>query len=66
MLVSVHLHDRVEAFFQGVAVGGEAYYGQDDARGWVIGSYAKDFWCVSGIDVVAGGGASVAGEDGKG
>lgn len=66
VLVSVHLDDCVEAFFQGVAVGGEAHYRQDDARGWVVGSDAEEFGGMSGVDVVAGGGAGVAGEDGEG
>lgn len=66
MLVTVHLDDVVEALFEGVAIGGESDDGEDDAGGGVVGADAEDFGDVTGVDVVAGGGAGVAGEDGEG
>lgn len=65
VLVAVHLDDGVEALLEGVAVGGEADDGEDDARGRVVGADAEELGGVAGVDVVAGGGAGVAGEDGE-
>ncbi len=63
VLVSVHLDNGVEAFFECVAVSSEANNGEDDAAIWIIGSDAEDFGDEAGVDIVAGGGASIAGED---
>ena len=68
VLVLVHFHDGVEAFFQGAAVGGEAYDGEDDAGAFVLGAVAPDFEefrRVAGVDAVAGCAAGVACDDGE-
>ena len=69
MLVTVQLHDCVEALAQSVAVGGETDDGEEEGRvglGGVGAANFEDFGDVAGVDAVAGGGAGVAGEDGKG
>ena len=43
MLVPVHLDEDVEAFFESVAIGGEADNGQDDAARGVVSANSKDF-----------------------
>ena len=63
MLVPVHFDEDIEAFFESVTVCGEADDGEDDAAGGVVRADAKDFGYKAGVDVVAGGGASVAGQD---
>ena len=65
VLVAVHLDDVVEAFFQGIAVGGVSYHGEDDAAGLVVGADAEELGGVPGVDGVARDGAGVAGEDGE-
>ena len=65
MLVPVHLNEDVEAFFESVAICGEADDGQDDAARGVIGADSKDFGDESRIDVVSRSGTSVAGKDGE-
>jgi len=66
VLVAVHLDDGVEAFAEGVAVGREADDGEDDAGRGVVGADAEDLRGEARVDVVAGGGARVAGEDCEG
>ena len=63
MLVLIHLHDGVEALFQSIPVSCEAYHRKDDLRGIIVGTNAKELGNVAGIDIVATGGASVAGKD---
>ena len=68
VLVLVHLDDGVEALLERVAVGGEAYYREDDLGALVVAAGAADaeeFGCVARVDVVAAGAASVACEDGE-
>lgn len=68
VLVFVHFDDGVEAFLQGAAVGGEAYDAENDFGAGVLGAFAADFEEFGGVarvDVVAGGGAGVACEDGE-
>lgn len=69
VLVAVCLDDGVEAFFQRVAVGGEPDDGEDDGvrvrRVGVggVGADCEEFGGEACVDVVARGGARVAGED---
>lgn len=63
MLVPVHLDEDIEAFFQGVAICGKADDGEDDAAIRVVGADAEDFRDEARVDVVARGGACVAGQD---
>ena len=68
VLVFVQFDNGVEALFQGVAVCGESDDGEDYSGTFVVWAFAADleeFGLVSCVDVVAGGGASVAGEDGE-
>nr|POE63607.1 hypothetical protein CFP56_04510 [Quercus suber] len=68
VLVLVHLHDRVEALGQRLAVGGEADDRQHDLGALVCGPGAADAEELGGVarvDVVAGGAAGVAREDGE-
>lgn len=43
MLVSVHFNDSVKAFFESVAISGEANDGEDDAGVGVVSANAEDF-----------------------
>lgn len=68
VLVAVHLHRGVETFFQGVAIGREAYHRQHDAAAFVLWSFAADleeFGDITRVDVVAACGTGVACEDGE-
>ena len=65
MLVPVHLDEDVEAFFQSVAIGSEADDREDDAAIRVVGANTEDFGDEARVNVVAGGGACVAGQDSK-
>ena len=68
VLVLVHLDDGVEVLLQRVAVGSETDYGQHYPCTLVVGTFAtnlEELGLVSCIDVVAGCGSSVAGEDGE-
>lgn len=64
VLVLVELDDGVEAFFEGVAVGGEADYGEDEGGGG-RGADSEELGLVARVDVIATRGASVTGEDGE-
>lgn len=63
MLVLIHLYDCIEALFQGMAICREADYREDDCCGIIVGTDAKELRDVTGIDVVATRGSSVAGQD---
>lgn len=68
MLVFIHFHHGVEAFFQRFAIGGKPYDGQDDFAPRVVGAVAADpeeFGGVACVDVIAARAAGVAGEDGE-
>jgi hypothetical protein len=68
VLVLVHLDDGVEVLLQRVAVGGETDYRQHYPCTLVVGALAanlEELGLVSCVDVVAGCGSSVAGEDGE-
>ncbi len=52
MLVFVHLNNDIEVLFQGIAVGSEPYYGQDDA-GVVVIADAENFGDETRVDVVS-------------
>jgi hypothetical protein len=65
VLVPVHLDEDIEAFFESVAVCGKADDGEDDAAGGIVGADAEDFWYEARVDVVAGCGTCVAGQDGE-
>ena len=64
MLVFVHLDDRIETFFEGIAVCSESDDRKDDA-GIVVIADAEELGDEARVDAVAGGGAGVAGEDGE-
>jgi hypothetical protein len=68
VLVLVHLDDGVEVLLQGVTVGSETDDGQHYPCALVVGALAsnlEELGLVSCVDVVAGCGSSVAGEDGE-
>lgn len=68
MAVPVHLADRIEALLQGLAIGCEATYGEDEVRIVLIGRAAadlEDLGVVSCVDAVAGSVSGVAREDGE-
>lgn len=63
VLVLVHFHDGVEAFFQSATVRGKTYDGQDKMGTFsTFISFAnfEQLGRVASIDIVAGDGASVA------